>query len=187
MRKSPFGGRPLGRAGTERANRQRAGSWSVATTLRRVSAPADLTIRASLGPQEYSVLVSIWRSAVDATHDFLAEQDRDAIEAQLAESYFPQVTLVVAEHEGRPAGFAGVAQQSLEMLFVDADLRGRGIGSALLAHVARAFGMNAVDVNEQNPSATAFYLSHGFTVAGRSAVDGDGRPYPLLHLRRPPA
>lgn len=73
------------------------------------------------------------------------------------------------------------------MLFVDAGLHGRGIGSALLAHVVRTAGVRAVDVNEQNPSAAAFYLRHGFTVAGRSEVDGEGRPYPLLHLTRSPA
>lgn len=155
-----------------------------ATTLGWVHEAPDPTIRACLGSQEHPALVSIWRSAVDATHDFLAEQDRDAIEAQLAGAYFPQVTLTVTELAGRPVGFAGVAGQSLEMLFVDAGLHGRGIGSALLAHVVRTAGVRAVDVNEQNPSAAAFYLRHGFTVAGRSEVDGEGRPYPLLHLTR---
>jgi putative acetyltransferase len=42
-----------------------------------------------------------------------------------------------------------------------------------------------VDVNEQNPEARGFYERLGFTVVARSELDGTGRPFPLLHLRRP--
>ncbi|SPU55612.1 Uncharacterized N-acetyltransferase YjaB [Brevundimonas vesicularis] len=40
-----------------------------------------------------------------------------------------------------------------------------------------------VDVNEQNIQALGFYERLGFKVTSRSAVEGQGRPYPLLHLR----
>lgn len=40
-----------------------------------------------------------------------------------------------------------------------------------------------VDVNDQNPGAVKFYEAMGFETIGRSAVDGDGRPFPLLHMR----
>jgi putative acetyltransferase len=40
-----------------------------------------------------------------------------------------------------------------------------------------------VDVNEQNDQAVGFYRRMGFEVAGRSAVDGLGQPFPLLHMR----
>lgn len=42
--------------------------------------------------------------------------------------------------------------------------------------------MTTVDVNEQNTQAVGFYARAGFTVTGRSPVDDEGRPYPLLHL-----
>jgi len=45
-------------------------------------------------------------------------------------------------------------------------------------------GQLRVDVNEQNAGASAFYESMGFQVAGRSPLDRQGRPYPLLHLVR---
>jgi putative acetyltransferase len=127
--------------------------------------------------------VAVWRTAVAATHGFLAEADRDAIEARLASDYFPHVDLVVAEHDGVVVGFAGMAGERLEMLFVDDAERGRGIGTLLLAHVVGP-GVTAVDVNEQNPQAVAFYRRRGFDVVGRSSLDDDGRPYPLLHLAR---
>jgi putative acetyltransferase len=40
-----------------------------------------------------------------------------------------------------------------------------------------------VDVNEQNVAARGFYEACGFVVEGRSEVDDQERPYPLLHLR----
>jgi RimJ/RimL family protein N-acetyltransferase/predicted N-acetyltransferase YhbS len=133
-------------------------------------------------PTEYPALVAIWRRAVDATHDFLSDEDRDAIEAQLATAYLPAVTLVVAESDGEPIGFAGVLDGVLEMLFVDPDRHGRGVGSALVARAVREHGVTRVDVNEQNPDATAFYVRRGFRTVGRSPTDEAGRPYPVLHL-----
>src|SRR5690606_22587200 len=142
-----------------------------------------LHIRRSIGPAEYPALVAIWRSAVDATHDFLSDADRDEIHAKLASDYFPAVLLSVAERDGRPVGFSGVLDGALEMLFVDAAERGTGVGSALLAHAIAEQGVTRVDVNEQNASAAGFYAHRGFEVVGRSETDEAGRPYPLLHLR----
>ncbi|MGN6425331.1 MAG: acetyltransferase [Leifsonia sp.] len=143
----------------------------------------DLSIRPSQGPAEYPQLVAIWRSAVDATHDFLAEADRAEIESRLASDYLPAVTLSVAERGGAAVGFSGVLDGRLEMLFVHAAQRGGGVGTALLADAVDRLGVTEVDVNEQNASAAGFYAHRGFEVAGRSETDEAGRPYPLLHLR----
>ena len=51
--------------------------------------------------------------------------------------------------------------------------------------LAERVGLPAtVDVNEQNHGAVGFYRHIGFEVTGRSDLDDQGRPYPLLHLRR---
>lgn len=147
---------------------------------------ASLTIRACLGAEEYPALVEIWRSAVGATHDFLDESDFSRIEAHLGSDYFPAVQLSVAEADGKPVGFAGVLDGSLEMLFVSAEARGTGIGSALLTEVIRHQAVTKVDVNEQNGDAHGFYLSRGFTQVGRSELDSDGRPYPIIHMELSP-
>lgn len=144
---------------------------------------SSVTIRPTTGEAEYPALAAIWRSAVDATHDFLAEDHRDEIESHLQSDYFPAVTLSVAERDGRPVGFSGVLDGNLEMLFIDAEQRGGGIGTALLGHAIRELGVTKVDVNEQNASASGFYAHRGFDVVGRSETDEAGRPYPLLHLR----
>ncbi|MGO4956149.1 acetyltransferase [Luteococcus sp. Sow4_B9] len=147
----------------------------------------DLTIRSPHGVEEYPRLVQIWRSAVDATHDFLADEHRDEIEAVLASNYFPQVQLHVAERQGKAVGFAGVGGGNLEMLFVDAAERGHGIGTGLLDFVVAEHGVRTVDVNEQNGQAADFYRRRGFVVVSRDELDDEGRPYPILHLALPGA
>lgn len=142
-------------------------------------------IRPCHGSAEHPGLVEIWRSAVRATHDFLEESDFERIEGSLASLYFPAVSLIVAEHDGAPVGFAGVAEGSLEMLFVSSSSHGGGVGTALLTQVIAVHGVTKVDVNEQNTRAQRFYLDRGFVQVGRSELDGDGRPYPLLHLEIP--
>jgi putative acetyltransferase len=126
--------------------------------------------------------VGIWRSAVDATHDFLTDGDRDAIESALPAEYFPQILLTVADLDGVPVGFAGTSEGNLEMLFVDAAARGRGIGTLLLDDALDRHGVRRVDVNEQNAQAVAFYRRRGFTATSRDDLDDAGRPYPILHM-----
>lgn len=142
-------------------------------------------IRPADGSSEYPELVEIWRSAVLATHDFLDESDFTRIEDSLISEYFPAVSMLVAVHEAGPLGFAGVAEGSLEMLFVSDAVRGTGIGTALLNEAIARHGVTRVDVNEQNTEGLGFYLGRGFVQVGRSELDGDGRPYPLLHLEIP--
>ncbi|MHA7662982.1 GNAT family N-acetyltransferase [Mycolicibacterium sp. HS_4_1] len=147
-----------------------------------VTTPHRFALRPCHGPTEWPELVRIWRSAVEATHDFLSADDIDFYERRLAEEYLKLVEVTVADSDGVPVGFAGVAGGSLEMLFIDQQHRGRGVGSVLLADaVAKSPGL-VVDVNEQNPQAVGFYHRHGFVTLSRSETDGDGRPFPILHL-----
>ncbi|RKF18003.1 GNAT family N-acetyltransferase [Alginatibacterium sediminis] len=56
-------------------------------------------------------------------------------------------------------------------------------GSALLLKYAiENLFANKVDVNEQNPEAISFYIHLGFKVVNRSPLDGQGNPFPLLHM-----
>lgn len=129
-------------------------------------------------------LLAVWEAAVRATHHFLAEEDIGFYRRMLAEEYFDLVRLICLRDErGQILGFAGTAEDRLEMLFVDPLHHGKGIGKLLLRHVISHDGVRRVDVNEQNPGAVAFYLAQGFEPIGRSPLDGADKPYPLLHLR----
>lgn len=131
---------------------------------------------------DYPRLIEIWESAVLNTHDFLKEEDFLYYKKQLP-VYFQYVTLVGFEQEGVLAGFMGIAEENLEMLFVDNDYRGTGIGKELIAYATANLHVTKVDVNEQNTQAVGFYRYMGFKIVRRSELDGEGKEYPILHMQ----
>lgn len=148
---------------------------------------SSCSVRPAL-PGDRDRLLEIWRGAVRATHHFLAAADLAAIERQVAQDYLPRAELVVAAAEdGEPVGFMGLTGPHVDALFVDPAWHGRGVGRLLVGHAARLHPALSVDVNEQNADARRFYERLGFEPRGRSARDGEGRPYPLLHLARGPS
>jgi putative acetyltransferase len=145
-----------------------------------------VTIRPGL-PEDHPALLDIWLHAVRATHGFLTEAEIQAMLPMLRDQYLAAVELwVSAGPDGTPEGFMGLDGSKVEMLFVDPDRHGRGIGRALLAHAAALKGDLTLDVNEQNPGAVAFYRKCGFRETGRSPLDGQGRAFPLIHMTSAP-
>ncbi|WP_087111827.1 GNAT family N-acetyltransferase [Parendozoicomonas haliclonae] len=132
---------------------------------------------------DFPEMLAVWEDSVRATHDFLSEDDIQFLKPIVLEQAFPAVILrCVKNNAGAILGFIGVHEQSIEMLFVLSDARGQGIGKALLNHVVAEFGCNRVDVNEQNPQARGFYEHCGFKVVSRSPLDGQEKPFPILHM-----
>lgn len=128
-------------------------------------------------------LIEIWEASVRATHDFLVENDIQALRPLILEQYFDVVDLRCAKNtHGEIQGFCGVHEGNIEMLFIAPEARGKGIGDLLVAYAIKSQGATKVDVNEQNIQALGFYQHIGFSVIGRSPVDGQGKPYPLLHM-----
>ena len=125
-------------------------------------------------------LLVVWESSVRATHLFLQEGDVEHLRPFVKQGLREVPLLFYAEEKGAPCAFLGMDGDSIEMLFVAAEARGRGIGSALMRQ-ALALGASRVDVNEQNPQALGFYRRFGFEVKSREAVDSLGLPYPILH------
>jgi GNAT superfamily N-acetyltransferase len=119
----------------------------------------------------------------------LAEYEREpnavvATEEDLRRDGFgqqPKYRCVIAEWDGRPAGFAfffynystwrGQPGLYLEDLFVWPEMRGKGIGKALLQHLAQiavqenCYGIRWM-VLEWNEPALKFYDSLGATILG---------------------
>jgi putative acetyltransferase len=129
--------------------------------------------------------LAIWRSAVGATHPFLSRADRAEIDFIVSEQYLPTAQLWLAVDEADcPMGFLAMDGGRIDALFVDAAVHGQGYGTLLVNHALSLEPKLSVEANEQATNAVAFYLSRGFRVVGRSPTDGDGRPYPLIHLER---
>lgn len=102
----------------------------------------------------------------------------------------PQVTLLVAEHDGElvgcsytrrePADDAGVSRAELGLFAVDPAMQGRGLGGRLLEAQAELLESAGVDVLviqvlQGRPELQQWYRRHGFAPVGR-AVPFAGNP-----------
>lgn len=133
---------------------------------------------------DYPILIDIWEASVRATHEFLSETHIQTLKPLILEQYFDAVDLRIAKTDsGVITGFIGVADENIEMLFISPEYRAEGIGTLLLEHAITEQAAYKVDVNEQNPDAVGFYHHAGFSIVDRSALDGQGNPFPLLHMK----
>lgn len=135
-------------------------------------------------PELLERLLAVWESSVRATHLFLTEDEILRIRDYVPQALNGVAHLVIAEEDGCPVAFMGVAAGCLEMLFVEAGYRGRGCGKALLQYGMERYGVDSLTVNEQNPQAAGFYTHMGFQTVRRSETDEQGGPYPILYMKR---
>ncbi|MCV2502906.1 MAG: GNAT family N-acetyltransferase [Neisseriaceae bacterium] len=134
--------------------------------------------------KHYEALIALWERSVRATHDFLPESKIQSLRPLILEKYFPQLTSYYYADNDKILGLLGLSDDKIEMLFIDFDARGLGVGKTLLNFATDELKMNQLDVNEQNTQALKFYQDMGFEIKGRSELDGEGDPYPLLHLEK---
>ena len=134
-------------------------------------------------------LLDIWLRSARATHAFLTEADISFLTPKVLDylaSDASELYVVCTDTEG-VAGFMGLSGNEVESLFLAPEQLRRGLGTRLIAE-ARSLRPGAeltVEVNEQNEDARRFYEASGFVVEGRSESDGQGLPFPLLHMRAP--
>ncbi|TAA46248.1 GNAT family N-acetyltransferase [Pseudoxanthomonas winnipegensis] len=135
------------------------------------------------GPEDHPSLLGIWEQSVRASHDFLSEQDIQSLLPLVRDHALPSLEVwILCDEASSPIGFMGLDDNKVEALFIAPTSFRRGGGKVMLEHARKLKGALKVDVNEQNPRAVAFYLSNGFVVFGRSPLDSQGLPFPLLHL-----
>lgn len=138
--------------------------------------PADQT--------NFPRLLEIWEASVRATHDFLCVEDIEMLRPFVKQGLQAVVFLdCVKNEQGDVLGFMGVTERKIEMLFLSPEVRCNGMGRAFVEHAFEAYDVLYVDVNEQNPSAVAFYKHMGFYVVSRSETDEQGNRFPVLHLK----
>jgi putative acetyltransferase len=135
-------------------------------------------------PADHIRLVDIWLRAVRATHAFLTEDDIQSLLPIVRDAALAGLEVwVLCTDESEAVGFMGLAGTSVEALFIAPEWTHRGGGRRLLDHAHKLKGRLSVEVNEQNAEATRFYRAYGFAVVGRSELDREGRPFPLLQMR----
>ena len=130
-------------------------------------------------------MFEVWQSAVHATHDFVAEGDHSEMVAVVRDQYLPCADLDLAvDEKDIPLAFMGMSDNEIDSLFVHADSRGTGVGRMLVELAYSRAPVVYTEVNEQNGQGVGFWKHLGFAVIGRKETDGQGRPYPLLRMRR---
>lgn len=130
-------------------------------------------------------LLNVWESSVKATHCFLSDNEICNIKKYVPQAIIGVPVLAVFENEnGTPVGFMGISDKMLEMLFVSNESRGQGIGKQLLQYGIENYSVEELSVNEQNPLAKDFYEYMGFEVYKRTELDEQGKPYPLLYMKK---
>ena len=128
-------------------------------------------------------VLDVWESAVRASHDFLSEDDIQFLKPIVLNDALPNLDLSGIRGECKEIlGFVAVSEQAVAMLFISPNFFGKGMGKALMKYAEVTFGVNKVDVNEQNTKALGFYQSLGYVVLNRSALDAQGKPFPILHM-----
>ena len=131
---------------------------------------------------DFPILIDIWERSVRATHNFLPDAEIDNLKPLILNEYFHFVLLHKYVQHGQIVGFIGTSNATIEMLFINPDFRGKGVGRVLTNFAVKDLKIKKVDVNEQNFQAIGFYEKLGFKVIGRSELDGQNKPYPILHL-----
>ena len=130
-------------------------------------------------------LLEIWETSVRGTHLFLSDSEIKKIKEYVPQALREIPHLIAAKNEeGVLARFMGINGQTLEMLFISYEERGKGIGSNLLKYGIEHYSVNKLTVNEQNPQAKGFYEHMGFRVYKRTDFDNQGNPYPILYMKR---
>ena len=136
-------------------------------------------------PERMEKLLSVWEDSVRATHRFLSAAEIEQIKDFVPQALQGVAHLIVAEKEpGIPVAFMGLEDGRLEMLFIAPAERGKGLGRELLQYGLQNYNLQELTVNEQNPQAVGFYEHLGFRTCKRTDLDEQGRPYPLLYMRR---
>jgi putative acetyltransferase len=144
----------------------------------------EVNIRRAISTDR-EVLLDVWLRSVRATHAFLSEGDLQSMIPQVRDFLASSVPefWVLCDDAGATMGFMGMSGSKMESLFLAPEFHRRGGGRRLVKHAQTLHGELAVDVNEQNAAARSFYEACGFVVEGRSELDDQGLPYPLLHMR----
>lgn len=123
-----------------------------------------ITTLNSVSPQQLDQIMAIWLASNLEAHDFVPAsywQENFAMVKQL----IPQAALSVAQVEGKIVGFAGMQDNYLAGIFIDAAYRDQGLGTQLLTHLQLRHPLIRLNVFDQNLRAKQFYQGHGFHLA----------------------
>lgn len=145
------------------------------------------------GPGDAALLAALFRASVHgaAAGHYNADQREAWAPAEIDMADFAarvgRCRIIVAEYEGRPAGFATLATGGLvDMLFVDPDHLRRGIGRRLLFAVEDAARLVGEAALHSHVSLTArpLFEAAGFQVDAEQSVERCGQRFTNFRMSK---
>lgn len=147
--------------------------------------PCNITIL-SYEPSMLPAMLEIWEDSVRASHFFLKDNDIVEIKEEVKGAFAFLQNILVAKLNNDFAGFIGVSEKSIEMLFVASKFFNLGLGKRLILEAVNAFFTEQneilLDCNEQNERGLTFYQKLGFKERGKSQKDSKGRDFAIIHF-----
>lgn len=134
-------------------------------------------------PEHREQVIAVWEKSVRGTHHFLSATEIDYYKSIVESIDFSDFQVYYLTDNNTVAGFIGLSEQKIEMLFLAPEHTRKGLGNKLMTFAIGELNANEVDVNEENKSACQFYLKSGFTVYGRDEKDNEGKDHPILKMR----
>lgn len=161
----------------------------VGNTQNDIESNADSSFDISIIPYDSSMLpemLKIWQDSVRASHFFLKDSDIVEIQEEVKAAFSSLQNILVAKLNNDFAGFIGVSEKSIEMLFVASKFFNLGLGKRLILEAVNAFFTEQdeilLDCNEQNERGLTFYQKLGFKERGKSQKDSKGRDFAIIHF-----
>jgi len=128
-------------------------------------------------------MIDVWEKSVRATHHFVTATDLERIKKLVHQIDFSAFSVYCLMDQNEVVGFLGVADATIESLFLHPDLIGQGHGRRLVKFAFDMLKADKVNVNEQNVHAVAFYSKLGFKTYERTDKDPEGNDYPILKMK----
>ncbi|MEA3511117.1 MAG: GNAT family N-acetyltransferase, partial [Actinomycetota bacterium] len=107
-------------------------------------------------------VLDVWYLASLEAHSFLSDEFFDTERQLIAEQWLPASETFVFEIDGRVVGSVSMSGNEVGGLFVTPECQNRGVGRALLDHVAASRSYLELDVFKANTKARRFYEAYGF-------------------------
>lgn len=117
-----------------------------------------------------SALATILSDWVDAT-PWMPRLHTRAEDLAFVSSLVSAGQVMIAEHDGQPAGYLARDGEEIRHLYVARDQQGRGVGRALIDQAKSGFTELGLWCFQANSAALAFYAKQGFAEDHRT----DGR------------
>lgn len=135
----------------------------------------EVRLRAA-GPEDAGACAAVFNGWVDATDWMPRVNPAEDVERHLREAVLPRWSVTVAEAGGAVVGFMALDDGRVDGLYLAAEARRQGIGSALIA-AAKAASPGGLTLRTfvANAPARAFYAAQGFFELRRDEGDNEER------------